>query len=142
MDEAVVEKLRTAAREVFGACPILAAYVFGSRVSGQPRAGSDLDVGCYPSGYQRGESITLKEEMMLASQLSEALGLEVDLRDLARAPLELRGRALEEGVRIYSGNEVDRVGLERDLLARYHDYKETFRRMHEIRLRRTAERGL
>lgn len=45
------------------------------------------------------------------------------------------------GVRIYSGDDSERVDLERNLLARYHDYKETFRRMHELRLERTAEGG-
>jgi hypothetical protein len=34
------------------------------------------------------------------------------------------------------------VNLERDLLAQYLDYKETFQRMHELRLRRFAESGL
>jgi predicted nucleotidyltransferase len=142
MDEAFLPRLRAVAGALFAGRRILAAYAFGSRVSGQPRAESDLDVGYYPTGYLSGESLPVKEEMVLASQLSEALGAEVDLRNLAEAPLELRGRVLEEGVRIFSGNDVNRVGLERDLLARYHDYKETFRRMHEIRLRRTAERGL
>jgi len=142
MDDVFLSRLRVAAGALFVGRRILAAYAFGSRVSGEPRADSDLDVGYYPTGYLVVESLPVKEEMVLASQLSEALSLEVDLRNLAEAPLELRGRVLEEGVRIFSGNDVDRVGLERDLLARYHDYKETFRRMHEIRLRRTAERGL
>ncbi len=62
--------------------------------------------------------------------------------DLARLKRCGAGIVVEEGVRIFSGNDAERVGLERDLLARYHDYKETFRRMHETRLRRTAERGL
>jgi predicted nucleotidyltransferase len=142
MDEVLLLKLRAVAGALFAERPILAAYAFGSRVSGQPRAQSDLDVGYYPTGYLRGESLPAKEEMILASRLSEALGVEVDLRNLAQAPLELRGRALEDGVRIFSGNDAERVGLERDLLGRYHDYKETFLRMHEIRLKRTAERGL
>jgi hypothetical protein len=48
---------------------------------------------------------------------------------------------LEEGVRVYSGDDVERVGLERDTLSRYHDYKDVFLLMHEIRLRQTAGRG-
>ena len=51
-------------------------------------------------------------------------------------------RVLEEGVRIYSGDDVRRVGLERDLLGRYHDYKEVFERMHAERLRALAARGI
>ncbi len=70
------------------------------------------------------------------------MGLEIDFRNLADAPLEVKGRVLEEGIRIYSGDEARRVELERDLLGRYHDYKETFERMHEMRLRAQAARGI
>jgi hypothetical protein len=49
---------------------------------------------------------------------------------------------LEEGARIYSANDAERVALECFVLARYHDYKETFRAMHETRLRELARRGL
>jgi hypothetical protein len=49
---------------------------------------------------------------------------------------------LEEGVRIHSGDPAQRVALERDLLARYHDYKDVFRQMHGVRLRLIAERGI
>ena len=142
MDEALLETLKAAVQKPFSERAFLAAYVFGSRVSGRPRPDSDLDVGYYLAGYLRGESLPLKEEMLLASRLSEAVGVEVDLRNLADAPLELKGRVLEEGTRIFSGNDVDRVGLERDLLARYHDYKDVFRQRHELRLKRIAEHGL
>jgi hypothetical protein len=80
--------------------------------------------------------------MRLAEGLSAAVGYPVDLRSLAEAPLELRGRVLEDGVRIFSGHDVERVALERDTRGRYHDYKEEFSRMHAIRLRRVAGRGL
>jgi predicted nucleotidyltransferase len=142
MDAILVERLRAAAERLFREGPILAAYAYGSRISGRPRPGSDVDVGYYAHGFRDGRRLTLTEELRLASALSDAVGLEVDLRDLADAPLELRGRVLEEGVRIYSGDDVARVGLERDLLGRYHDYKDTFRRMHEVRLRARARRGI
>jgi len=51
------------------------------------------------------------------------------------------GRVLEEGVRVYSTDEPERVALERYVLSRYHDYKDIFRQMHDLRLRRLAERG-
>lgn len=142
MNTELIDRLRAAAACVFPARTVLAAYVYGSRVSGRPRAGSDLDVGYYLLGDPAGHTLSLREEMTLQSELSDAVGLEVDLRDLADAPLELRGRVLEDGVRVYSGDDVARVGLERDLLARYHDYKDVFREMHETRLRALATRGL
>ena len=73
--------------------------------------------------------------------LADAVGVPIDLRNLAEAPLELRGRVLEEGVRIYSGHDPERVALECYVLAHYHDYKDTFRAMHETRLRQLARRG-
>jgi hypothetical protein len=94
------------------------------------------------AGAPAGQTLPLRDELRLASSLSEAVGLDVDLRNLASAPLELRGRVLEEGVGLYSANDVARVELERELLGRYHDSKEIFRRMHEERLRAGAVRGI
>jgi predicted nucleotidyltransferase len=142
MDITFVNHLRSAAERLFQGGALLAAYGYGSRLSGHPRPGSDVDVGYYLKGYRAGQFLSLREELRLASALSHAVGLEVDLRNLADAPLELRGRVLEEGVRVYSGDEVARVELERGLLGRYHDYKDVFRHMHEVRLRALAARGI
>lgn len=142
MDVQVLEKLRGAAQRVFDGGPILVAYAFGSRVSGFPRLESDLDVGYYLRGYHDGETLPLKDEMRLASELSVIVGHDVDLRNLADAPLEFKGQVLEEGVRIYSSHDAGRVRLERELLGRYHDYKEELLNMHAIRLRRVAAKGL
>lgn len=142
MDEQRLQTLRDAASRILPPYGVLAAYVYGSRVSGNPRPDSDLDVGYYLVEHRKGARLELADEMRLASALADVLGLEVDLRNLGDAPLELRGRVLEDGVRIYSGNDVDRVGLERELLGRYHDYNEVFQNMHELRLRSIAERGI
>jgi predicted nucleotidyltransferase len=142
LDPALLDRLRRAAASAFRDRHVLAAYAFGSRVFGRPAPDSDLDIGYYLDEPHRGAGLPLGEEMRLAGDLSDAVGLEVDLRNLAEAPLELRGRVLEDGVRIYSGAEPARVALERDLLGRYHDYKAIFQRMHEIRLRSHARRRL
>jgi predicted nucleotidyltransferase len=142
MDEAQIHRLREAAERAFAGHNVLAAYVYGSRISGRPRPDSDLDVGYYLDRSTGCEPLPLRIEMELAGSLSGAAGFTVDLRDLGDAPLELRGRVLEEGMRIYSGDPERRVALERDLLGRYHDYKDVFRNMHEIRLKQTAARGL
>ena len=142
MEAHEIEVLRRAAQRAFQGGPILVAYAFGSRVSGRPFPESDLDVGYYLCGYRRGETLPLGEEMRLAGEISVAIGREVDLRNLADAPLEFKGRVLEEGVRIFSARDEERVAQERELLGRYHDYKDEFLRMHEIRLRRVAIKGL
>ena len=141
VDASLLARLQHAAERIFASKSVLAAYVFGSRVSGAPRPDSDLDIGYYLDGFHRGDRLPIAEEMRVAVKFSDAVDLPVDLHNLGDAPLELRGRVLEEGIRIYSGDPAARVGLERDLLARYHDYKDIFRRMHEVRLRGLAERG-
>lgn len=137
-----LEEVRALARRLFAGTPIFAAYVYGSRVWGRPGPTSDLDIGYYLRGYRFGDTLPMRDEMVLAARWTEALGVQVDLRNLAEAPLELRGRVLEDGARVYSSDEPRRVALERDLLARYHDYKETFRRLHELRLKGVAAKGL
>lgn len=138
----LVTKVRVVAADMFPKRAILAAYAYGSRISGRPLEGSDLDIGYYALGYPSEGGLPLAEELALEADLTDALGVDVDLRNLAEAPLELRGQVLEDGARIYSGDDVRRVGLERDTLSRYHDYKAEFAEMHEIRLRRVAEKGL
>lgn len=140
--ERSVQAICDAAERVFRPTPVFLAYAHGSRVSGTPSEESDLDVGYYAGSPGERGPLSIRAEMMLADRLSEALGLEVDLRDLGPAPLELRGRVLENGVRIYSSDEVRRVHLESDLLGRYHDAKEALRRFHEDRLRSIARHGL
>lgn len=138
MGPALIEVLRTAAATHFPGSGVLAAYAYGSRVAGNPRPDSDLDVGYYP--LPGGQGPSLQDEMILAARLTEALGVDVDLRNLAEAPLELRGTIMEEGIRVFSSNEELRVDLEAGLLSRYHDYKDVYRRMHEEHLASLAGR--
>lgn len=142
MDTASLQTLREVAAAVFAGHPILAAYAFGSQISGTPRPDSDLDVGYFLTLPSLSPGLPLEEELRLASAFSERLCLEVDLRCLDQAPLETRGRVLEGGVRIYSGDDARRVSLERSTLSRYHDYKAIFIRMRQERLRRKAQRGV
>jgi predicted nucleotidyltransferase len=145
MDTTSLHNLRAAAAAVFAHQPILVAYAFGSRVSGTPRPDSDLDVAYFSnfSGLtETSPGLPLEEELGLAAALSERIGLTADLRCLDQAPLETRGRVLEEGIRIYSGDDVRRVALERSTLSYYHDYKAIFIRMRQDRLRAKARRGV
>ena len=129
------------AEAVFASTDVFLAYAYGSRVSGDARPDSDLDIGYYRDDFRRRGPMPIKEELTLAGELSDRLGVEVDLRSLGEAPLEWRGRVLQNGVRIFSSDEVQRVNVERDLLTEYLDWKETFDRMHEIRVRGFAKWG-
>ncbi len=142
MDTQLIERLRQAAERHFPEHGVLVAYAHGSRTFGTPRPDSDLDVGYYLYGYREGEQLAIKTEMLLADRLSREVGVDVDLRNLGPAPLEARGRVLEKGVRVFSGDDVERVALERELLSRYHDRKAEFQELRRLRLRHHAEEGL
>ena len=132
MDRELQARIAQAAADVFAGTPVFLAYAYGSRCTGGARPDSDLDVGYYVGASSPSQALPIKEEMVLASRLSTRVGLDVDLRHLGDAPLELPGRALED---------VARVNLERDLLSAYHDYKFEIMRFHDLRLARFALRG-
>ncbi len=140
MDRQLIERAADAAARTFGSTPIFLAYAYGSRIYGTPAADSDLDIGYYldPDGERR--DLPLFDQMAMEAELGDAIGVPVDLRNLGGAPLELRGRALEEGVRLYCSGECRRVAMETLLLSRYHDYKPALAAMHEERLQAFAGR--
>lgn len=71
-DPALLAKLRSA---VASGPPLRLAVLFGSRATGRATAHSDVDVGIVPMDRQ----LALGEELALASALSAATGLEVDV---------------------------------------------------------------
>ena len=135
-----LDRVRQVVEAFFRESSIFLAYAYGSRVSGRPLPDSDLDIGYYTERGPAARRLTLRDELSIEAGLSAALQCEVDLRNLADAPLEFRGRVLEEGRRIYCSDEEARVNLERDLLGRYHDYKAEFGEMRDLRLRQLANR--
>ncbi len=84
------------------------AYLFGSRATGRHRPASDADIAIMP-----GQPLDLLVEAALADRLAQAMEVPaVDLVDLLRAPLVLRGRVLQEGRLLYSADEPGRVAFE------------------------------
>ena len=134
MSTDLLKRLAQAAGDIFNDTPVFVAYAYGSRVQGHPRSDSDLDVGYYIHTETVSAPPAIQEEMQMADRLSRILGIEIDLRNLGTAPLELRGRVLEQGRRIYCSDHVARVNLERNLLGMYHDYKAEFELFHTRRL--------
>lgn len=142
MDEVLKARLVHAAEELFAGTGIFAAYAYGSRVHGNPRPDSDLDVGYYLHGFRNGAALDISDELALAIALGDRVGIEVDLRNLGRAPLEFRGRALVHGEEIYCSDESARVDMEVDLMGRYYDYKDDFERDRQTFFREVAAKGL
>lgn len=114
------------------------AYLFGSRATGLHRPTSDADIAIMPE-----RPLDLLAEAGLADQLATALQVPtVDLVDLRRAPLRLRGRVLEEGRLLYSVDEPGRVAYEVRTRGEYFDFLPTARAHRDSFLRRVAAEGL
>jgi len=124
--------------------PVLAAegvrfaYLFGSRAIGRHRPDSDADIAIMPD-----RPLDLLAEAGLADRLAQALRVPaVDLVDLRRAPLVLRGRVLTDGRLLYSADEPGRVAFEVRTRGEYFDFLPTQRAHRDNFLRRVAAKGL
>jgi len=123
---------------ILSAADVRFAYLFGSRATGGARDNSDADIAVMPS-----RPLGLLERERLALGLSRALAVpDVHLVSLDRASLELRGRVVQEGTTIYSGDEPARVGFEVRTRSEYFDFEPTLRALERSYLARVADRGL
>ncbi|MGH3869056.1 MAG: type VII toxin-antitoxin system MntA family adenylyltransferase antitoxin [Pseudonocardiaceae bacterium] len=128
----------SAVDRVLATAGIRFAYLFGSRATGRHRPDSDADIAIMP-----GAPLDLLAEAAVADQLAQALQVPaVDLVDLRRAPLRLRGRVLEEGRLLYSSDEPGRVAFEVRTRSEYFDFLPTQRAHRDEFLRRVATKGL
>lgn len=117
---------------------VVAAYVFGSRATGTHRGTSDLDVAVL---VDRG--LGLLERERLVARLADALGVpDVDLVILDEAPLELRGRVVQEGRLIFRDDDARRVDFEVRTRSEYFDFLPVLEAHTRRYIRQVAERGL
>lgn len=76
---------------------LLAVYAFGSRIRGDARPDSDLDLAVLVAGYA--DPVVLWE---LAGELSDAAGCQVDLLDLRAASTVMQYQIVTTGERWWS----------------------------------------
>lgn len=125
-------------QEIFRNAGVQVAYLFGSRARGGETERSDADVAVLLDGG-RG----LLEQQRLADRLARALGVaDVDLILLDEAPLELRGRVVQEGRVLYSADEARRVAFEVLTRSFYFDFLPTLEAHTRRYLRQVAQEGL
>ncbi|MGH2830419.1 MAG: type VII toxin-antitoxin system MntA family adenylyltransferase antitoxin [Actinomycetota bacterium] len=128
--EAIAEILRD-----FG---VVVAYQFGSRALGRAGPESDLDIAVLTETRP-----SLLDRQRLADRIRIATAVpDVDVVVLTDAPLELRGRVVQEGRLIYSVDEARRVSFEGRTRSEYFDFLPTLQQHTRRFLRRVAERGL
>jgi predicted nucleotidyltransferase len=125
--------------KVFRDHGVTVAYLFGSRAAGTPGPTSDHDVAVLFDSPEPAFDATVR----LGTDLAAVLGTEVDVVDLDRATLELRGRvASEEGRLIYVDDEVRRVRFEVDTRLRWIEFRPVVHELSRSYLRRVANTGL
>ena len=122
---------------VFEAHGVSVAYLFGSRVEGTARPDSDHDVAVLFA-----DAPALDAVARLGDELAARWNTPVDVIDLGRAPLELRGRVAESGRPIHSADEPRRVRFEADTRVRWIEFRPVVEETTTAYLRRVATDGL
>lgn len=123
--------------ELWRAHDVAVAYVFGSRAEGSATERSDYDIAVL-----FGHPVTLREVGALQADLVDALGTDVDVVELDRAPLELQARVIQRGRLIHSTDEPRRVEFEVRTRSLWFDFEPTLRWMTQAYLDHVARRGL
>jgi predicted nucleotidyltransferase len=123
---------------VLAAHDVTVAYLFGSRAEGRARPDSDHDVAVL---FGR-DDLPLDATERLAADLAAVLGTRVDVVDLARAGLELRGRVAEAGRLLYSADDAVRVRFEVDARMRWIEFRPVVEQTTRSFLARVAREGL
>lgn len=122
----------------FVAHDVAVAYLFGSRASGTAREDSDHDVAVLFTSAEPPLDATVR----LGAALAAVLGTSVDVVDLGRAGIELRGTVAESGRLLYSGDESRRVRFEVDARIRWIEFRPVLQELTATYLRRVAREGL
>lgn len=97
---------------------LAAVYVFGSVARGDARPSSDIDLAIVVARSPSPEDLTAAREA-----LELTLGRDVDLIDLAAAPLPLARQVLLEGRRLHAPHATMADLLEVRILREYEDLK-------------------
>lgn len=124
--------------EAFVSHDVAVAYLFGSRAEGTAGLASDHDVAVLFASPDPALDATVR----LGADLAAVLGTAVDVVDLDRADIELRGRVAERGRRLFSGDEARRVRFEVDARLRWIEFRPVVRDTTRAYLRRVAAAGL
>jgi predicted nucleotidyltransferase len=140
----VLPCLKTEMPGILSGRQVLLAYLHGSTVDGTALPGSDIDIalvfeeGCNLSSYER-----MKVEFDIAWEVQQRCEVyEADVRSIDRAPLEVQGRVLTDGLLIYSRDEEFRVEYEVNVRKRYFDFLPVINQMREAFFEHLRTKGV
>lgn len=117
---------------------VAVGYLFGSRAAGSAAPGSDHDLAVLFDDPVPPLDATAR----LGGALAACLGTSVDVVDLDRATVELRGRVADTGRLLHSTDEVRRVRFEVDARMRWIEFRPVLAELTRTYLRRVATEGL
>lgn len=139
VDDEVVRRLKEAAPLAFEDEPVVFAYLFGSRATGRTHARSDVDVAVYLDPSVTPE-LAFKLRLRLPNRTLDASGVgNVEVAVLNELPLPVRGRAVRDGIVIYSRDEPARIRFESRTLREFFDFEIHARPLTQELLQRIAE---
>ena len=103
---------------------IIAAYIFGSTITGKVRKGSDIDIGLICQENLIKNLLTYRIEVI--TDLTSLLKRKVDVVILNSANLLLRAQVFQKGVLAYEQDPKARVSFQTKSMGLYYDYKRYF----------------
>jgi len=115
--------------------PVSFAYLFGSMARGRAHAKSDVDIAVYldPELDKLGR---FDLRLRLTDKLAAHLVKDVDVVDLAAAPLSLRHYIMRDGILIIEKQRLQRIGFEVSSRREYFDLKRHLDRRSDAILNR------
>lgn len=116
---------------------VVAIYLYGSRVQGRARPGSDLDVALL---LPPGRRLDLAQQLDLAGRLAKVTGWDVDLAqlDLAGSVVHCK-EVYSRGLRIWVGDALATAWFEMLTLSQYASFCEARQRVVEAYRQPAAE---
>lgn len=107
---------------------VLVAYLFGSRAKGNQTTKSDIDIAVLLSEPPKK---MLEYYLHLVNEVSKALGNEVDLIILNKAPPLLKHQTIKHGKLVYCRDEKARIEFEAKAQDEYLDFSRALVRYDE-----------
>ena len=138
----ILDRLREVVPSVLSQYPVDVAYVYGSVARGTVTPFSDVDLALVVS-----KELPPYERMMLEFEIEAAIedasgtkGL--DVRAINAAPLMVRGKVVQEGIRLYERDRARRVAFEVQTTKRYFDFAPVALRLQTAFLDKVRREGL
>jgi predicted nucleotidyltransferase len=137
--QAILARVQEALPAVLARYPVVVAYVYGSVARGTVLPTSDVDIALVLTEslppYER-----LQLELTIEGEVEEAAGIyPIDVRVINDAPLLVKGRILQEGIRVYEGDRQKRIAFEVLTRHQYWDFEPFVRPLQQAFLNRLRQ---